>query len=101
MCSRSVYASLAKLDDHRLGGDHPRRSRGGIGLAIAGVPFAAVLTAVMFMLALAQIGPVAGAPRGGLHAARRMGGRGARRRRPYRRCGATPRAFAPSNAENG
>ena len=31
---------------------------GGIGLAIAGVPFAAVLTAVMFMLALAQIGPV-------------------------------------------
>ena len=29
---------------------------GGIGLAIAGVPFAAVLTAVMFMLALAQIG---------------------------------------------
>ena len=30
---------------------------GGIGLAIAGVPFAAVLTAVMFMLALAQIGP--------------------------------------------
>jgi predicted PurR-regulated permease PerM len=31
---------------------------GGIGLAIAGVPFAAVLTAVMFMLALAQIGPL-------------------------------------------
>ena len=31
---------------------------GGIGLAITGVPFAAVLTAVMFMLALAQIGPV-------------------------------------------
>jgi predicted PurR-regulated permease PerM len=31
---------------------------GGIGLAIAGVPFAAVLTAVMFMLALAQIGVV-------------------------------------------
>jgi len=30
---------------------------GGIGLAIAGVPFAAMLTAVMFMLALAQIGP--------------------------------------------
>jgi predicted PurR-regulated permease PerM len=29
---------------------------GGIGLAIAGVPFAAVLTAVMFMLAIAQIG---------------------------------------------
>ena len=31
---------------------------GGIGLAIAGVPFAAILTAVMFMLAIAQIGPV-------------------------------------------
>jgi predicted PurR-regulated permease PerM len=31
---------------------------GGIGLAIAGVPFAAALTAVMFMLALAQIGPL-------------------------------------------
>jgi predicted PurR-regulated permease PerM len=31
---------------------------GGIGLAIAGVPFAAMLTAVMFMLALAQIGAV-------------------------------------------
>jgi len=31
---------------------------GGIGLAIAGVPFAAVLTAVMFMLAIAQIGAV-------------------------------------------
>jgi predicted PurR-regulated permease PerM len=31
---------------------------GGIGLAITGVPFAAVLTAVMFMLALAQIGPL-------------------------------------------
>ncbi len=31
---------------------------GGIGLAIAGVPFATVLTAVMFMLALAQIGPL-------------------------------------------
>ena len=29
---------------------------GGIGLAIAGIPFAAVLTAAMFMLALAQIG---------------------------------------------
>jgi predicted PurR-regulated permease PerM len=28
----------------------------GLGLAIAGVPFAAVLTAVMFMLAIAQIG---------------------------------------------
>jgi predicted PurR-regulated permease PerM len=31
---------------------------GGIGIALAGVPFAAVLTAVMFMLALAQIGAV-------------------------------------------
>lgn len=31
---------------------------GGLGLAIAGVPFAAVLTAVMFMLAVAQIGAV-------------------------------------------
>lgn len=31
---------------------------GGIGLAIAGVPFVAVSTAVMFMLALAQIGAV-------------------------------------------
>jgi predicted PurR-regulated permease PerM len=31
---------------------------GGIGLAIAGVPFAAILTAMMFMLAIAQLGPV-------------------------------------------
>jgi predicted PurR-regulated permease PerM len=31
---------------------------GGISLAIAGVPFAAVLTAVMFLLAVAQIGPL-------------------------------------------
>ncbi|MFN0303176.1 MAG: AI-2E family transporter YdiK [Burkholderiales bacterium] len=31
---------------------------GGIGLAAAGIPLAAVLTAVMFMLALAQIGAV-------------------------------------------
>lgn len=31
---------------------------GGLGLWIAGVPFAAVLTAVMFMMALAQIGAV-------------------------------------------
>ena len=31
---------------------------GGIGLAIAGVPFAALLTAVMFLLAVAQIGAV-------------------------------------------
>ena len=31
---------------------------GGVSLFIAGVPFAAVLTAVMFMLAIAQIGPL-------------------------------------------
>jgi len=31
---------------------------GGIGLALAGVPFAPVLTALMFLLCLAQIGPV-------------------------------------------
>jgi predicted PurR-regulated permease PerM len=31
---------------------------GGIGLAIAGVPFATVLTAIMFMLCIAQLGPV-------------------------------------------
>jgi predicted PurR-regulated permease PerM len=31
---------------------------GGIGLAIAGVPFATFLTAVMFMLAIAQLGPI-------------------------------------------
>ena len=31
---------------------------GGIGLAIAGVPLAAVLTAVMFMLCIAQFGPL-------------------------------------------
>ena len=30
---------------------------GGIGLAVAGVPLAAVLTAVMFMLCIAQLGP--------------------------------------------
>jgi predicted PurR-regulated permease PerM len=30
---------------------------GGIGLAVVGLPFAAVLTALMFMLCLAQIGP--------------------------------------------
>jgi predicted PurR-regulated permease PerM len=30
---------------------------GGVGLAIAGVPFAAVLTAVMFMVCIAQLGP--------------------------------------------
>ncbi len=31
---------------------------GGLGLALAGLPFAAVLTAVMFMLAIAQVGPL-------------------------------------------
>jgi predicted PurR-regulated permease PerM len=31
---------------------------GGIGLAIAGVPFAAVLTSLMFVLCIAQIGPI-------------------------------------------
>ena len=31
---------------------------GGIGLAIAGVPFVSVLTAVMFVLCIAQIGPI-------------------------------------------
>jgi predicted PurR-regulated permease PerM len=31
---------------------------GGLGLAVAGVPFASVLTVVMLMLCLAQIGPV-------------------------------------------
>jgi predicted PurR-regulated permease PerM len=31
---------------------------GGVGLAIAGVPFAAVLTALMFVLCIAQIGPI-------------------------------------------
>ncbi|MHC1741592.1 MAG: AI-2E family transporter YdiK [Syntrophobacteraceae bacterium] len=30
---------------------------GAIGLAIAGIPFAAVLTALLFMLAIAQVGP--------------------------------------------
>ncbi|MCC7488483.1 MAG: AI-2E family transporter YdiK [Gammaproteobacteria bacterium] len=31
---------------------------GGIGLALAGVPFAGALTAVMFMLCVAQLGPI-------------------------------------------
>lgn len=31
---------------------------GGIGLAVAGVPYALVLTSVMFLLAVAQIGPL-------------------------------------------
>ena len=30
---------------------------GGIGLAVAGVPFAGLLTAVMFLLCIAQVGP--------------------------------------------
>jgi predicted PurR-regulated permease PerM len=34
-----------------------RRALGGIGLAVVGFPFATVLTAVMFILCLAQIGP--------------------------------------------
>jgi predicted PurR-regulated permease PerM len=33
-------------------------SAGGIGLAVAGVPFAGLLTAVTFMLCIAQIGPL-------------------------------------------
>ena len=32
---------------------------GGIGLAIVGVPFVLILTAVMFLLAIAQLGPLA------------------------------------------
>lgn len=31
---------------------------GGLGLAVAGVPFASILTAIMFMLCVAQIGPL-------------------------------------------
>jgi predicted PurR-regulated permease PerM len=31
---------------------------GGIGLAIAGVPFAGLLTAIMFVLCIAQVGPI-------------------------------------------
>ena len=31
---------------------------GGIGLVIAGVPFAAILTAIMFALCIAQLGPI-------------------------------------------
>ncbi len=31
---------------------------GGLGLAVAGVPFAGLLTAVMFMLCIAQLGPM-------------------------------------------
>lgn len=32
---------------------------GGIGLAVAGVPFAVILSAVMFLLSIAQLGPLA------------------------------------------
>jgi predicted PurR-regulated permease PerM len=31
---------------------------GGIGLAVTGVPFAPILTAIMFILAVAQVGPL-------------------------------------------
>jgi predicted PurR-regulated permease PerM len=31
---------------------------GGLGLLVAGVPFAAILTAIMFMLCIAQVGPL-------------------------------------------
>jgi predicted PurR-regulated permease PerM len=31
---------------------------GGLGLAVAGVPFAGLLTALMFMLCIAQVGPL-------------------------------------------
>jgi len=31
---------------------------GGVGLAVAGIPFATILTAAMFMLAIAQVGPL-------------------------------------------
>jgi len=31
---------------------------GGLGMAVAGVPFAGLLTAVMFMLCIAQVGPI-------------------------------------------
>jgi predicted PurR-regulated permease PerM len=31
---------------------------GGMGLAVAGVPFAAILTALMFMMCIAQLGPI-------------------------------------------
>jgi predicted PurR-regulated permease PerM len=31
---------------------------GGLGLAVAGVPFAGLLTALMFMLCIAQVGPI-------------------------------------------
>jgi predicted PurR-regulated permease PerM len=75
------FATAVLRFGHRLGGDRGRAAVrltgqairgvalgvvvtavlqsavGGIGLALAGVPFAAVLIAVMFLLCLAQIGP--------------------------------------------
>jgi predicted PurR-regulated permease PerM len=74
-------AGLAERFGHRLAGERGRQSvrlagqairsvalgvvvtallqslLGGIGLALSGVPFAAVLTAVMFMMCIAQLGP--------------------------------------------
>jgi len=74
-------AAIVQLFGHRLAGERGRQSvllagqairgvalgvvvtallqsvLGGIGLAIAGVPFATVLTAVMFMMCIAQLGP--------------------------------------------
>ncbi len=75
-------ATAAQLFGHRLAGERGEQSvllagqairsvalgvvvtavaqsvLGGIGIAIAGVPLAAVLTAVMFMLCIAQFGPL-------------------------------------------
>ena len=74
-------AAIVQLFGHRLAGERGRQSvllagqairgvalgvvltallqslLGGVGLAIAGVPFAPVLTAVMFMMCIAQLGP--------------------------------------------
>ena len=74
-------AAIIQLFGHRLAGERGRQSvllagqairgvalgvvvtallqsiLGGIGLAIDGVPFATVLTAVMFMMCIAQLGP--------------------------------------------
>ena len=74
-------AAIVQLFGHRLAGERGRQSvllagqairgvalgvvvtallqsvLGGIGLAIAGVPLATVLTAVMFMMCIAQLGP--------------------------------------------
>jgi predicted PurR-regulated permease PerM len=75
-------ASIAQRFGHRLAGERGQQSvllagqairsvalgvvvtavvqsvLGGIGIALAGVPFAAVLTAIMFMLCIAQLGPL-------------------------------------------